>query len=414
MKKYFTVIILVLLTFSLTSCADIKNYLSPKVEKEIPVGYFEMVLSQGSDPSFNRDQLDILRDLGYTASLEVSEDGMSTLNYFGQVDEFMWGNLAMFTPRPADYTYDGTTLLIFDDTNNQIVYEKREKPEPEEDEPIKPTLYDEYPQYFDLDTENGLTLYVWKDDHNNIHTTLVPKTEEELTDSKDLEGIEVDAMAQILSEYDRDIINLVTVPTIVPSNDPEVEPTSIEITEADMEKIKPILLPETPEPDDPSDDKADTPSDTDVSIEMDREGTYKMTETIRGDFAYEFNDGIKLVIPRNWKNLYDVEINDNEITFYHRSSRVWAEVTGTNVSGMLFKIFYSDEEIPLVEKDEETGVETKLTDRDLVRVKSAEGTFRYIEFFGEENGYKDNERCWNEWTVLHNSFNYIKNHSVFE
>ena len=76
-------------------------------------------------------------------------------------------------------------------------------------------LMDKYPEYFELDSTNGLDVYVWQMAENYYSFGLLPHTEEQRdwlsTELLNLQGVDADKMRQILSTYniDENDINII-------------------------------------------------------------------------------------------------------------------------------------------------------------------------------------------------------------
>ena len=81
---------------------------------------------------------------------------------------------------------------------------------------IVASLREQYPQYFDLDTTNGLDVYVWQLAENSYLFGLLPHTATQRdwisSELWNLQGTDVNEMRQILSTYNIDESDINIIP----------------------------------------------------------------------------------------------------------------------------------------------------------------------------------------------------------
>lgn len=88
------------------------------------VGTYELtsfISEQENDPNAVSDEdLQKMKDLGYTCSLEVNEDGTAVMDVFGDKSEFKWddAHFTLVDGSPADYIATDKTITIMQSGSN--------------------------------------------------------------------------------------------------------------------------------------------------------------------------------------------------------------------------------------------------------------------------------------------------------
>ena len=119
MKKIAAVLTLCLLVFALASCGSADN---SKI-----IGTYDLVSASGNRINVTQDQIDTLKAIGMTATLEVNDDGTAVMNLFDKKYDMTYDISKMIfviDGKNAKFKCDGTTLTL-SDSDAKLVFEKR-------------------------------------------------------------------------------------------------------------------------------------------------------------------------------------------------------------------------------------------------------------------------------------------------
>lgn len=119
-KKITGIVIACLFIFSLSSCGFMK--------KSQIVGTYDLVSATGNGVSITESQMDTMKALGMTATLEVRDDGTATMDLFGEKMELTYNlNKMVFSSNGSDakFTFDGTEIAFSED-GTSLVFTKRQ------------------------------------------------------------------------------------------------------------------------------------------------------------------------------------------------------------------------------------------------------------------------------------------------
>ena len=77
------------------------------------VGSYQLVSMTDEDGEDMSDQLELLEAFGYTARIELLEDGTGTMDLFGEVSSVKWDNHYIRTDDArSSYRLDGSDLIL--------------------------------------------------------------------------------------------------------------------------------------------------------------------------------------------------------------------------------------------------------------------------------------------------------------
>ena len=119
-KKITGSVIACLFIFSLSSCGFMK--------KSQIVGTYDLVSATGNGVSITESQMDTMKALGMTATIEVRDDGTATMDLFGEKMELTYNlNKMVFSSNGSDakFTFDGTEIAFSED-GTSLVFTKRQ------------------------------------------------------------------------------------------------------------------------------------------------------------------------------------------------------------------------------------------------------------------------------------------------
>ena len=107
MKKLTCATIVCLFLLSLCSCS--------KVKKSDFVGSYELSKAEGVGISLTQEQIDAMKAIGLSATLDIKEDNTAIMNVFGEEIHFTYDLRKMiFTCEGKDekFTFDGKTIAF--------------------------------------------------------------------------------------------------------------------------------------------------------------------------------------------------------------------------------------------------------------------------------------------------------------
>lgn len=108
MKKLAYMIIACLFVFSLASCSSVR--------KSDFVGVYELSKAEGVGVSLSQAQIDSMKAIGLTSTLEVMEDNTAHMKLFDEVDLTFTYDLSKMTfeyeGKKEKFTFDGKTIAF--------------------------------------------------------------------------------------------------------------------------------------------------------------------------------------------------------------------------------------------------------------------------------------------------------------
>lgn len=107
MKKVVCGIVTILFVLLLVSCST--------VNKSKLVGNYELSRAEGVGINLTQTQIDSMKALGLTATLEVKDDGTATMELFGEKMDFTYDLKKMifsYNGKDEKFTFDGEKIAF--------------------------------------------------------------------------------------------------------------------------------------------------------------------------------------------------------------------------------------------------------------------------------------------------------------
>ena len=114
-KKLVSLLLVALMVFTLVACSSSGGG-SGAANKPSPVGKYVLTGMEENGEATSQEDLDLLKSLGLTVTMEIKEDGTGSMDLFGEALEFTWDadNIILEGEKQA-YTFDGSKFTIEND-----------------------------------------------------------------------------------------------------------------------------------------------------------------------------------------------------------------------------------------------------------------------------------------------------------
>lgn len=129
LSAFISFIIIAVLAVTLTGCSLVKNGDSEKNESETKAqvsmaGKYEVIEMTMGDETVSKEELDALKTLGYTVTIELNDNGTGSIESYGVKEDITYDDNSMTAAgQKMSYTREGSKITL-EQEDTKMVFEK--------------------------------------------------------------------------------------------------------------------------------------------------------------------------------------------------------------------------------------------------------------------------------------------------